>query len=168
MKTTAIKSEDKAVYDVKTQIIESEDAVINRALDIMFSRMQEPGELLDSPDLAKKYIFLELAEEPAEVFCVLFLNNRHRVVGFERMFKGTIDGASVHPREVVRSCITHNAAAVILAHNHPSGEDEPSRADITLTRRLVDSLALIDVRVLDHLVIGGHHDCTSFAERGLI
>jgi DNA repair protein RadC len=97
----------------------------------------------------------------------LFLDNRHRVISFDQMFTGTIDGASVHPREVVKRALQHNAAAVILTHNHPSGIAEPSRADISLTRRLTDSLALIDVRVLDHIVVGGV-ETVSFAERGLI
>ena len=95
------------------------------------------------------------------------LNKRHRVIGFEELFRGTIDVASVPPREVVKEVLARNAAAVILAHNHPSGEPEPSRADITLTRRLVEALALIDVRVLDHMVVGGT-EVISFAERGLI
>jgi len=101
------------------------------------------------------------------VFACLFLDNRHRVIDFEELFRGTIDGASVHPREVVRRALHHNAAAIILAHNHPSGVAEPSRADVQLTRRLVDSLTLVDVRVLDHVVIGDGGG-VSFAERGLI
>ena len=96
----------------------------------------------------------------------MFLDNRHRVISFDRMFNGTIDGASVYPREVVRAAINHNAAAVIFAHNHPSGVAEPSRADEQITRRLKDALALIDVRVLDHMIVGD--EVVSFAERGLI
>jgi len=166
--TNTIKSEERAEYSVPAVDTSHEDAIISKALLIMMMRMREPGAVVDTPDLAKKFAFLQLADEKAEVFCALFMDNRHRVVAFKRMFNGTIDGASVYPRELVRAAIDHNAAAVVLVHNHPSGMAEPSQADINLTRRLVDSLALIDVRVLDHLVIGDHHDCTSFAERGLI
>ncbi|VAW93941.1 UPF0758 family protein, partial [hydrothermal vent metagenome] len=94
-----------------------------------------------------------------------FLDTRHRVIEFEELFRGTIDGASVHPREVLRRALAHNAAAVILAHNHPSGIAEPSRADRHITERLTDALALVDVRVLDHLVVGDG-EVVSFAERG--
>lgn len=162
-----INSENPAEYGTAGQH-DTDKAIIKKALDIIMSRMKTPGELLTSPDLAKKYCFLQLAEEKSEVFACLFLDNRHRVIAFDRMFYGTIDGASVYPREVVRAAISHNAAAVIFTHNHPSGEAEPSNADTVLTRRLVDALALIDVLVLDHLIIGDHPDCTSFAERGLI
>jgi DNA repair protein RadC len=99
------------------------------------------------------------------VFACLFLDNRHRVIAFEELFRGTIDGASVHPREVVKHALHHNAAALILAHNHPSGVAEPSRADVQITRRLVAALGLVDIRVLDHLVIGDT-EAVSLAERG--
>lgn len=122
---------------------------------------------LDSPDTTRRFLASRLRHLPYEVFAVLFLDNRHRVIAFEELFRGTIDGASVHPREVVRRVLAVNAAAVILAHNHPSGVAEPSRADIRLTRRLVDALGLIDVRVLDHVVIGTGNGI-SFAERGLL
>jgi len=108
-----------------------------------------------------------LSSHPYEVFAVLFLDNRHRVLAFEELFRGTIDGASVHPREVVRRALHYNAAALILAHNHPSGVSEPSSADRRITERLQAALALIDVRVLDHIVVG-HGEFTSFAERGLL
>jgi DNA repair protein RadC len=97
----------------------------------------------------------------------LFLDNRHRVIDYRELFRGTIDGASVHPREVVRSALDLNAAAVIFAHNHPSGVAEPSQSDLRITQRLKDALALIDVRVLDHLIIG-EGEGTSLAERGLL
>ena len=125
------------------------------------------GEVISSPDDSREYLVSQLATLEHEVFSVLFLDNRHRIISFDQMFTGTIDGASVHPREVVKRSLQHNAAAVILAHNHPSGIPEPSRADISLTRRLVDALALVDVRVLDHIVVGGV-ETASFAERGLI
>jgi DNA repair protein RadC len=125
------------------------------------------GGALRSPDDTRRYLQARLADYPYEVFAALFLDNRHRVIACEELFRGTIDGASVHPREVVRRALTHNAAALILAHNHPSGVSEPSRADRQITLRLRDALALVDVRVLDHLVVGAA-ECTSLAERGLL
>ena len=101
------------------------------------------------------------------MFCCLYLDNRHRLIAFDELFRGTIDGASVHPREVVREALAHNAAALILAHNHPSGVAEPSRADELITQRLRDALALVDIRVLDHLIVAGP-ETLSFAERGLL
>jgi DNA repair protein RadC len=101
------------------------------------------------------------------MFCCLFLDNRHRLMAFEELFRGTIDGASVHPREVVRQALYRNAAAVILAHNHPSGVAEPSQADELITLRLRDALALVDIRVLDHLIVGDNR-CVSLAERGVL
>ena len=122
---------------------------------------------LDNPATTRRFLASRLRHLPYEVFACLLLDNRHRVIAFEELFRGTIDGASVHPREVVRLLLEHNAAAVIFAHNHPSGVPEPSRADIRLTRRLRDALALVDVRVLDHIVIG-EGDGVSLAERGLL
>jgi DNA repair protein RadC len=109
----------------------------------------------------------QLAAREHEVFICIFLDNPHRVIAMDEMFRGTIDGASVHPREVVKCALQYNAAAVILAHNHPSGVPEPGRADTSLTRRLSEALELIDVRVLDHFIVGGS-ELVSFAERGLI
>ena len=103
----------------------------------------------------------------AEAFGCLFLDNRHRLIAFEILFHGTVDGASVHPREVVKRALEHNSAAVIFAHNHPSGVAEPSQADELITRRLRDALALVDIRVLDHVIVGLER-CVSFAERGLL
>jgi DNA repair protein RadC len=125
------------------------------------------GGSLENPDATRHFLSSRLRHLPYEVFACLYLDNRHRVIAFEELFRGTIDGASVHPREVVRRVLHHNAAAVILAHNHPSGIAEPSRADVQLTRRLVESLMLVDVRVLDHVVVGDGNG-VSFAERGLI
>lgn len=120
---------------------------------------------LQNPDDTRAYISARLRGRPAEVFACLWLDNRNRVISMEELFQGTIDGASVYPREVVRCALAHNAAAVILAHNHPSGVAEPSQADVRLTRRLREALALIDVPVLDHLVIGDG-EIVSLAERG--
>jgi DNA repair protein RadC len=125
------------------------------------------GNPLTSPGASRAYLQARLAHRPCEVFACLFLDNRHRVIVCEELFRGTINGASVHPREVVRQALAHNAAALILAHNHPSGVAEPSQADIQLTLRLRDALALVDVRVLDHLMVTPG-DWASLAERGLI
>ena len=125
------------------------------------------GDVLTSPVATRAFLRARLQDYPYEVFACLFLDNRHRLIRFEELFRGTIDGASVHPREVVRQALAHNAAALILAHNHPSGVAEPSGADRQITRRLVDALALVDVRVLDHLVVG-RGEAFSFAEQGLL
>jgi DNA repair protein RadC len=124
-------------------------------------------DVLTSPEATRDYLKLKLHGLPHEVFACLFLDNRHRVIRYEELFRGTIDGASVHPREVVRKAIETNAAAVIFAHNHPSGVAEPSQADLRITQKLKDALALIEVRVLDHLIVGEGRG-TSLAERGLL
>jgi len=125
------------------------------------------GPAMESPTAVRRYLMTALATRPYEVFCLVLLDNRHRAIAMLELFRGTIDGASVHPREVVRETLAHNAAAVILAHNHPSGVAEPSHADELITLRLREALALIEVRVLDHLIVtaGG---CVSLAERGLL
>lgn len=125
------------------------------------------GAPLTSPDRARTYLQSKLQDLPHELFCCLYLDTKHRVIRFEELFRGTIDGASVHPREVVRCALRHNAAAVIVAHNHPSGVAEPSAADNALTCRLKEALAMVDVRLLDHLVIGDG-EVVSFTERGLL
>lgn len=126
---------------------------------------QQP--VFESPEAVKSYVQLHLAELPHEVFAVLFLDSQHRLIAFEEMFRGSVAHTSVYPREVVKRALMLNAAAVILAHNHPSGVAEPSRADEMLTQTLRSSLGLIDVRVLDHLVVG-RGVVASFAERGLL
>ncbi len=125
------------------------------------------GAALESPLQAKSYLLACLRDKPHEIFCCLYLDNRHRVLAFEEMFSGTLSGASVYPREVVKAALKINAAAVIFAHNHPSGVAEPSQADEALTRRLKEALALVDIRVLDHLVIGDG-EVVSFCDRGLL
>ena len=122
---------------------------------------------LGNPRDSGDYLSARLRHLPYEVFGCLYLDNRHRVLAFEELFRGTIDGASVHPREVVRACLRHNACAVIFAHNHPSGVAEPSAADQTITCELRDALQLVGVRVLDHLVIGAG-EAVSMAARGLL
>ena len=125
------------------------------------------GDGLTSPGLTRQYLSSCLRGKSQEQFCCLFMDSQHRVIVFETLFYGTIDGASVYPREVVRRCLHHRAAAVILAHNHPSGVAEPSQADMRLTSTLIAALKLVDIRVLDHFVIGDG-ELVSFAERGLI
>ena len=125
------------------------------------------GQPMTSPSAVERFLAQALSPRDAEVFCILFLDNRHRLIQFDELFRGTIDGSSVHPREVVRRTLELNAAALVLAHNHPSGVAEPSQADELITRRLADALALVDVRVLDHMIVGGS-GVTSFAQRGLI
>ena len=160
-----VRSEPCAEYAAR---VPEDDDLIRQALQVLERRLStQDGVHVTSPEDTRHYLRLQLAEREAEVFCVLFLTNRHRVIAFEEMFRGTIDGATVHPREVVKAAMRHNSAAVILAHNHPSGVAEPSRADEAITRRLRDALALVDVRVLDHLIVGGS-EITSFAERGLL
>jgi DNA repair protein RadC len=125
------------------------------------------GDALTSPGAVRQYLKSRLLALPHEVFACLFLDNQHRVIAFEELFRGTLDSASVYPREVMKRALAHNAAALILTHNHPSGVAEPSQADLHLTRRLREALALVDIRVLDHLVIGDGEP-VSLAERGLI
>ncbi len=125
------------------------------------------GEPLLSPEHSARFLQARLRDYPHEVFAVLFLDNRHRVLGFEELFRGTIDGASVHPREVAKRALQLNAAAVILSHNHPSGVAEPSQADQQITARVRKALALLDIRLLDHLVVGDG-ECCSLAQRGLL
>ncbi|MES9990565.1 MAG: DNA repair protein RadC [Candidatus Thiodiazotropha sp.] len=122
---------------------------------------------LTSPEQTQDYLQVRLRHYPYEVFSCLFLDNRHRILGYEELFRGTIDGASVHPREVVRRALEYNAAALIFAHNHPSGVAEPSRADRQITLRLKEALALVEIRVLDHIVIG-EGEAVSLAQRGMI
>jgi DNA repair protein RadC len=132
----------------------------------MFERLRQTEALLD-PGSTRKFLRSKLGHYGREVFACLFLDSQHRLISYEELFFGTIDSASVHPREVVKRVLVHNAAAVIFAHNHPSGVAEPSQADQRITQRLKSALALIDVRVLDHMVIGDQ-EVASFAELGLI
>ncbi|MBP6627042.1 MAG: DNA repair protein RadC [Arenimonas sp.] len=125
------------------------------------------GEALTEPGRAGDYLSRRLRALPYEVFACLFLDTRHRVIAFEELFRGTLDGAEVHPREVVQRCLAHHAAAVILGHNHPSGSAEPSAADRAVTARLKQALALVEVRLLDHFIIGDGPPC-SMARLGAV
>ncbi|EKF74341.1 DNA repair protein RadC-like protein [Alcanivorax hongdengensis A-11-3] len=140
------------------------------ALEVGRRYLAEPlerGLPLDNPEKAGQLLTARLRGLPYEVFACLFLDNKHRLIVFEQLFQGTIDAAAVYPREVVRRAMEHNAAAVILAHNHPSGVAEPSQSDHAITRRLVEALGLVDIRVLDHLVIGDG-GWVSLASRGAL
>ncbi len=142
------------------------DEVLQQARRVLSQRVRR-GATMSSPQAVKDYLRLEIGVLEYEVFCVLFLDAQHRILALKQMFRGTVTQTSVYPREVVKESLAMNAAAVILAHNHPSGAAEPSRADEFLTQTLKTALALVDVRVLDHLVVAGA-DVSSFAERGLL
>ena len=144
----------------------SDDEVIAAALRILSGRVLQSS-ALSNPRATREYLAVRFGGMEHEVFACLYLDNRNRVVTCQELFRGTIDGASVYPREVVKEALAHNAAAVILVHNHPSGVAEPSQADELITRRLKQALSLVDIRVLDHLVVGAGV-CESFAERGLL
>ncbi|AGA92395.1 DNA repair protein (plasmid) [Thioflavicoccus mobilis 8321] len=141
-------------------------SLVELALTIL-ARKHRRGSALTSPEATRSYLRLEIGERHHELFGCLFLDNRHRIIAKEELFYGTIDGASVHPRVVVARALELNAAAVVFFHNHPSGVAEPSQSDLRITTRLKDALALVDVRVLDHLVVSVE-DSVSLAERGLI
>ncbi len=127
----------------------------------------EKQDVISSPEDTRQYLKCQLRDRPYEVFAALFLDNRHQIIKFEELFRGTIDGASVYPREVVKKALEYNAAALIIAHNHPSGIAEPSSADERITIRLKEALGLVDIRLLDHLIIGDG-DIVSLAERGVL
>jgi DNA repair protein RadC len=165
----ALLSADEAAFCAGKGLGQAKYVQLQAVLEIARRHLMEGvrrGDALSNPAQTRRYLAMRLRDYAFEVFAALFLDNRHRVIALEELFRGTIDGASVHPREVVRRALHHNAAALIFAHNHPSGVAEPSEADRHITRRLKDALALIDVRVLDHFVIGD--EVVSFAERGLL
>jgi len=144
-----------------------ERGVIDRALEIVGRCLREKAPCFLNPDAVKTYLRLHLAGEKCEHFTVLFLDVQNQFIAFEWMFAGTLTQTSVYPRQVVHAALAHGAAAVVFAHNHPSGTTQPSRADKDLTKTLKAALSLIDVRVLDHVIIAGN-DALSMAERGLM
>ena len=147
-------------------LLATTDQILEAARQAIEHKMQR-GEAFSSPAAVKEYLCAKLAGYEHEVFAVLFLDSQHRLIEYAEMFHGTIDSASVYPRELVKQALRLNAAAVIVSHNHPSGNPEPSRADEVLTQRLKEALALVDVRTLDHIIVAGG-STISFAERGLI
>lgn len=159
--TTGLVSDTGGTYTTV-----SDDEVIAAALRILSKRMVGAN-VLTNPRLTREYLAIRFAELEHEVFACIFLDNRNRVIACEELFRGTIDEASVYPREVVKRALFHNAAALILSHCHPSGLAEPSRADEMITRQLQAALSLVQVKVLDHLVVGAAA-VESFAERGLL
>jgi|ERR1051325_11615992 DNA repair protein RadC len=142
------------------------DRIVQRALKVLEGRIKQ-GDALTSPTAVRLYLTMLLAEKEHEVFLCLWLDAQNRLIASEELFRGTLTQTTVHPREVVKSALRHNAAAVLLCHNHPSGVAQPSQADELLTRNLKDALALVEVKVLDHFVVAGNQ-AISFAERGLI
>lgn len=142
-----------------------ENATIRRALRILENRLKEPGAQLHSPNAVRDYLALWLGDREHEIFAAVFLDAQNRVIAAEELFRGTLNQTAVYPREVVKRALALNAGAVIFAHNHPSGVEEPSQADHRLTEGLKTALAMVDVRTLDHFVIAGRR-YTSFMERG--
>ena len=157
-----IAGEDPGTYRVNGDVT---DAQLLHLGKMLARRKLRKGNKLTDPTAVHRCLQTLMLDYPYEVFGTLLLDNRHKLIAFDELFRGTIDGAAVYPREVIKHAITHNAAAVILVHNHPSGDPEPSDADKRLTRRLKEALGLVDVRVLDHVVVG-YDGYTSFAERG--
>lgn len=145
---------------------EEKDAVLKLAMSVLAQRHRR-GRTMSSPAATRDYLRLRLRDQQHEVFGALFLDSQHRILKTEELFNGTIDGAAVYPRVVVQRALDLNAAAVLFFHNHPSGIAEPSQADRMITRRLQDALALMDIRVLDHVIVTSG-DCASFAEMGLL
>jgi DNA repair protein RadC len=143
---------------------------LQAALELAKRHLRESLKLssaLSAPEATRRFLMAHLQDRPYEVFCCLYLDSHHRLIAFEELFRGTTDIAHVHIKEVLRQTLQHNASALIFAHNHPSGVMEPSQADESITRRLRDALALMDVRVLDHFIVGDAR-CFSFAEHGMI
>ncbi len=150
-------------YPFKTSEL---NELLERAAEALAAKYKREG-TFTNPTNVKEYLKLKLGAHDREVFAVMFLDNQHQLISFEELFFGTIDAASIYPREVLKAALNHNAAAVVFAHNHPSGIAEPSQADRRITRRLTDALALVDIRILDHFVVGDG-EVVSFAERGWI
>lgn len=164
---TQIKSEDAPIYQITKPTIVDEDAIIEQAKLILEKRLTKFGISFTSPEISTDYLILHLSNLESERFDVLFLNTQNQLIKHETMFTGTIDGSAVYPREVAKLALQLNAAAVIFAHNHPSGVPAPSQADKQITQKLKECLNVFDIRVLDHIIVGGMNTY-SFAERGLI
>jgi len=159
-----IKSEDYEKYGDQDK---SGDEIIASALSILKDRLRVPGERINSPDAAEKFFILKLGGLEHEVFACLFLDTQNRIIEYEEMFRGTIDGSSVYTREIVKRTLILNAGAIMFAHNHPSGTTDPSVNDRRLTRRLHEAMDLMDIRVLDHIIVGGV-DAFSFSRGGVL
>lgn len=155
----------REAQDTRAEYQADDSTILAQAEAILRRRLERLGAITD-PSQASDFFRMRLTGLEHEQFHVLFLDTRHRIIAIEALARGTVDGAEVHPREIVKAALTHNAAAVILAHNHPSGNPEPSAADRAITARLKQSLALVDIRVLDHIVVG--ETCVSLAARGWV
>jgi DNA repair protein RadC len=140
--------------------------VLDRAQALIAQRFRSGAPVLSSPNRTREFLRIKLGALEHEVFAVLFLDKRHRLIEYVELFRGTIDGASVHPREVVKEALARNAAALIFCHCHPSGQSSPSQADEHITMRLKSALDLVDIRVIDHIIVG--ESMTSFAEIGIL
>lgn len=162
--TKLLKSEDAPVYEVDS--VQDDDAIIARAIEILKARLK-PGLAMTGPDVVKNYLLLTENTDHVEQFRAVWLDAAHQVIAVEVLSTGTLTQASVYTREVVRSALKHNAAAVIVSHNHPSGNTEASNADLALTKHLKEALSLVDVRLLDHIITSSG-EAMSFAERGMI
>ena len=149
------------------QLTGPESSIVTAALAVLTAHLRSHAVAFDGPQAVRDHLALTLATKPHEVFAVLFLDSQHRLIAFEEMFRGTLTQTSVYPREVVLRALHHQAAAVVLAHNHPSGNASPSTADEALTKTLKNTLALVDVRVLDHFIVAGLN-VTSMAELGMV
>jgi DNA repair protein RadC len=148
----------------KSSALQDEASILAAAENILRGRLERLG-CLTAPEDSAAFLRFRLAGLPHEEFHCVFLDNRHRILAVEGLFRGTINASSVHPREVVKSALKHNASAVVLAHNHPSGDPTPSAADRSITQQLKEALALVEVRLLDHIVVGAE-GTTSLAQRG--
>jgi len=162
-----IESESAPFYNASTEQTKQEEQVIDQALKILIARLVQREIKVSQPKDAVDFLKLKLTELEHEVFAVMFLDTRHRLIDYVEMFRGTVNGANVHPREVVKEALQRNAASVVFAHNHPSGDPEPSEADRRLTTRLRDALGLVDIRVLDHVIIGAE-GYIAFSECGIL
>lgn len=156
---------EPGTYVMESNIVTEHD-ILTMAKQLSRKRLTK-GRCLANPNDVKDHLLTLYRHYEHEVFAILLLDNTHRLIGLHELFRGTINSAVVHPREVVKLALQHNAAAAILVHNHPSGNPEPSQADIDLTRVLKDTLDLISVRIVDHIVVGAEY-CTSLAQRGML
>lgn len=147
--------------------MKTEEQIIAEALEILGRRLALPAAYASSPEAVRQFLMLKLGAEEREVFAVVWLDTQLGILKYDELFFGTLNATSVYPREVVKSALRHNAASVVLVHNHPSGYTEPSQADIHLTSMLSQALGLIDVRVIDHIIVSGNQSL-SFRQRGLL
>lgn len=168
MPNNKVNSEDPVPYEVTVPALirnVHDERIMEQAKGIIKKNLMRLTDVMDSPTVVSDYCIIQYGLYEHETFNVMLLDNRHRVIAVEQLFRGTIDGSAVYPREVVKCCLKYNAAAVIFTHNHPSGIPEPSMADEKITNKLIDALSHVDIRVLDHIIVGGDQTY-SFAEAG--